>query len=78
MLSDSYNGAQALDDEEDEEDSEDEDSPTISCTSIEHLQIDDLVDLSTPKPLAQFMESPVPNNSTTKHAPFTNTIKVVW
>jgi hypothetical protein len=44
------NGAQALDDEEDDEDSEDEDSPTISrTTSIERLQIDDLVDLSTPK-----------------------------
>jgi hypothetical protein len=77
MLSDPY-GAQALDDEEDDEDSEDEDSPTITRTSIERLQIDDLVDLSTPKLLARFIESPVSNNSTSKHAPLTNSAPSKW
>jgi len=78
MPSDPY-GAFALDDKEDGEDSEDEDLPTITRSSIERLQIDDLVDLSAPKLLARFIESPASKDtSTSKHAPLTNSVPSKW
>ena len=70
-------GARALD--EDGEDSEDEDSPTITRSSIVRLQIDDLVDLSAPKLLARFIESPaLKDNSMSKHALLTNSAPSKW
>jgi hypothetical protein len=78
LPSDPY-GAQALDDE-DGEDWEDEDSPTITRSSIKRLEIDNLVDLSTLKLLARFIESPASSkdNPISKIAPLPNSAPSKW